>query len=94
MNHLTYPGKNESSSPGHLPQTPYHQDNGPPPQRVESVGILGVESHFNSLDLMAQLDGGPQLQLHALLHGGESQQQERLTVNVLLENKARLEPRQ
>lgn len=43
---------------------------------------------------MAQLDGGPQLQLHALLHGGKSQQQERLTVDVLLENKARLDPRQ
>lgn len=42
---------------------------------------------------MAELDGGPQLQLHALLHRRESQQQERLAVNVLSENKAGLEPR-
>lgn len=61
--------------------------------RAVSVGILGVESHFHSLDLMAQLDGGPQLQLHALLHRGESQQQERLAVNVLPGNKVMLEPR-
>lgn len=43
---------------------------------------------------MAQLDGGPQLQLHALLHRRERQQQERLAVDVLPENRARLAPRQ
>lgn len=86
--------KNNSSSPENLPKTWHHQHIGPPPLKVESVGILGVESHFNSLDLVAQLDGGPQLQLHALLHGGKCQQQERLPVDVLPENRARLEPRQ
>lgn len=87
-------GKNKSSSSENLLKTLYLQDNGPLPQSVESVGILGIESHFHSLNLMAQLDGGPQLQLHALLHRRESQQQERLAVNVLSENKVRLEPRQ
>lgn len=66
--------KNKSSSPENLPKTRHHQHNGPHPLKVESVGILGIESHFNSLDLMAQLDGGSQLQLHALLHGGKCQQ--------------------
>lgn len=76
-----------------LPKTLHQHDARSPPRRGASVGILGVESHFNSLDLVAQLDGGPQLQLHALLHGGEGQQQERLPINVLPGNKAPLEPR-
>lgn len=58
-----------------------------------SVGVLGIESHLDPLDLMAQLDGGPQLQLHALLHCGEGQQQERLAVDILPGDKAGLEPR-
>ena len=58
-----------------------------------SVGVLGIESHLDPLDLVAQLDGGPQLQLQALLHRGEGQQQERLAVDILPGDKAGLEPR-
>lgn len=56
---------------------------GAPSREAESVGILRVESHFNSLDLMAQFNSRSQLQLHALLHRRKSQQQERLAVDVL-----------
>lgn len=58
-----------------------------PSERAASVGVLGVEGHFNPLDLMAQLDGGPQLQLHALLHRGQRQQEQRLPVDVLPGNR-------
>lgn len=95
MNHLSKPRKIKVPVPKTFPRHGIINITGrPPPLRVESVGVLGVESHLHSLDLMAQLDGGPQLQLHALLHGGKRQQQERLPVDVLPENRARLEPRQ
>lgn len=57
-------------------------------ERAGSVGILGIEGHLDPLNLVAKLDGGAQLQLHALLHGGESQQQERLPVDVMLGERA------
>ena len=52
-------------------------------EQAGSVGILGVEGHLDPLNLVAELDGGTQLQLHALLHRGECQQQQRLPVDVL-----------
>lgn len=48
-----------------------------------SVGVLFVEGDLDALDLVTQLDGGAELQVHALLHGGQSEQQQRLTVDVL-----------
>lgn len=50
---------------------------------MQSVGILCIESNFYSLDLVAQFDGWTQLQLHALLHRGQCQQQEGLAIDVL-----------
>lgn len=50
---------------------------------MQSVGILCIESNFHSLDLVAQFDGWTQLQLHALLHRGQCQQQEGLAIDVL-----------
>lgn len=48
-----------------------------------SVGELSVEGHLDALDLVAQFDGGAQLQVHALLHGGQREQQQGLAVDVL-----------
>lgn len=48
-----------------------------------SFGELLVEGHLDALDLVTQLDGGAQLQVHALLDGGQREQQQRLAVNVL-----------
>lgn len=52
-------------------------------REVQSVGVLCIESNFYSLDLVAQFDGWAQLQLHALLHRGQCQQQEGLAIDVL-----------
>lgn len=48
-----------------------------------SFGELLVEGHLDALDLVTQLDGRSQLQVHALLDGGQRQQQQRLAVDVL-----------
>lgn len=50
---------------------------------LRSVGVLFVKSNFDTLYLVAEFDGGAEFQVHALLHSGQSQQQQRLTVNVL-----------
>lgn len=39
------------------------------------ISVLGVEGHFDTLDLVAELDGRAKLQIHTLLHSGEGQQQ-------------------
>lgn len=48
-----------------------------------SLGELLVEGDLDALDLVTQLDSGSQLQVHALLDGGQRQQQQRLAVDVL-----------
>lgn len=52
-------------------------------QSAWSVGVLGIESQFDPLDLVAQLDGGTEFEVHALLDGRQGQQEESLAVNVL-----------
>lgn len=37
-----------------------------------SVGILSVKGDLDALDLVTEFDGGAELQVHALLHGGQS----------------------
>ncbi|KAF3859374.1 hypothetical protein F7725_021774 [Dissostichus mawsoni] len=49
------------------------------------IGELSVEGDLDTLYLVAQFDGGAELQVHALLYGGQSEQQQRLAVNVLQE---------
>lgn len=46
---------------------------------------LLVESQLDPLNVVAKLDGWSQLQVHTLLHSGEVQQQQRLSVNLLRE---------
>lgn len=48
-----------------------------------SVGELSVKGHLDALDLVTQFDGRAQFQVHALLHGGQREQKQRLTVDVL-----------
>lgn len=50
---------------------------------VASVGILFIEREFDSLNLVAELDGWAQLEVHALLNSRKGQQEEGLAVNVL-----------
>lgn len=77
--------ENGSSSPGNLlrPKTRHSPGRRAAWERAGSVGVLGVEGHLDPLNLVAELDGGTQLQLHALLHRGECQQQQRLPIDVL-----------
>lgn len=83
-------GENGSSSPGNLlrPKTWHSLGWWAAWDREGSVGILGVEGHLDPLNLVAEFDGGAQLQLHALLYRGECQQQQRLPVDVLLGERA------
>lgn len=37
-----------------------------------SVGILSVKGNLDALNLVTQFDGGAELQVHTLLHGGQS----------------------
>lgn len=54
---------------------------------LRSVGILSVKGNLDALDLVTEFDGRTELQLHALLHGGQSQQQQGLAVDVLSRNR-------
>lgn len=54
-----------------------------PRPALGSVGELSVKGHLDALDLVTQFDGGAQFQVHALLHGGQREQKQRLTVDVL-----------
>lgn len=44
---------------------------------------LLIESELDPLDVVAQLDGRSQLQVHTLLHCGEVEQEQRLAINLL-----------
>lgn len=59
----------------------------PPRLKVSLVSVLGVEGHFDSLDLMAEFDGGAELQVHAFLDCRKCQQQQGLSINVLEKEK-------
>lgn len=52
-------------------------------RRSPSAGKLLVKCQLDPLDVMAQLDGRAELQVHALLYSGKVQQKQRLTVNFL-----------
>lgn len=59
----------------------------PPRQKVSLVSKLGVEGHFDSLDLMTEFDGGAELKVHAFLDCRKGQQQQGLSINVLEKEK-------
>lgn len=44
---------------------------------------LLVECQLDPLNVVAKLDGWSQLQIHTLLHGGEVEQQQSLSINLL-----------
>lgn len=46
-------------------------------------GKLLIKCQLDPLNVVAQLDGWSQLQIHTLLHCWEVQQQQRLSVNLL-----------
>lgn len=48
-----------------------------------SVGELSVKGNLDALYLVTQFDGGAELQVHTLLDGGQSEQQQGLAVDVL-----------
>lgn len=54
-----------------------------PPMMAVSVRVLRIKGDFDPLDLVAQLDGRSQLQVHALLHCGQREEQKSLSINVL-----------
>lgn len=47
------------------------------------LGVLVVERHFDSFDMMTELDRRTQLQVQMFLNSRQSQQQQRLTIDSL-----------
>lgn len=66
--------------------------NSPPLPRLLLVlqlrGKLLIKRQFDPLDVMAQLDGRPQLQVHALLHRRQIEQEKSLSVDLLREHES------
>lgn len=52
-----------------------------------SVSKLLVKSKFNPFNVMAKFNSWPKFQVHTLLNGRQGQQQQRLAVNFLSEDK-------
>lgn len=48
-------------------------------------GKLLIKCQLDPLNVVAQLDGRAQLQVHTLLHCWEVQQQQRLSINLLIQ---------